>query len=102
MVKAYVTFEAAVNEDGEQEERYISTHVVMNDAEMRQRLVTQALKEHEQWEQRYEHLDELACIFDPARRLRREREKAERAARVKEQAKEPPAKKPPRRRAGPK
>jgi hypothetical protein len=56
---------------------------VLSDAQMRQELLEQALREYRYWQKKYNHLVELAPIFEAAarvqrRRSRRQRERGER------------------------
>lgn len=69
-VRAYVAF-AARGADDEygvgSNARYLSTHVVMSDAELRARLLGDALRDYTLWESRYRHLQELEAIFVTAK-----------------------------------
>ncbi len=66
-VRAYVTFDAHPDEeDLGRDVRYLSTHEVLTDSSLRDRLVRQAWREFQLWRQRYEHLKELAHVFAAA------------------------------------
>lgn len=66
-VRAYITFDASPEEeDLGRDVRYLSTHEVLTDKELRDRLVRQAWREFQLWRNRYEHLNELAHVFAAA------------------------------------
>lgn len=44
-------------------ESYVTSDRVMSSAELRARLIAQALNEAESWRRRYEHLRELSAVF---------------------------------------
>lgn len=56
----------SLTQDRNPEGGYRHIGPVMNNAELRQMAVRQALREFRRWEQRYRHLQELALVFEAA------------------------------------
>lgn len=74
-VRAYVTLgppDADAVGDGD-DKRYLSTHTIMSDTELREQLVDQAMGEFHIWENRYNHLKALKGIFVEAAKVEKRR-----------------------------
>lgn len=66
-VRAFVSMVEDRNEQG----GYRAMVDVLSDAESRERLLNQALRELEGWQRRYQSLSELAAVFAAVRKVRR-------------------------------
>ena len=53
------------------QDRYESIHVVMDDPVMRQQVLTRALRELESWEKKYKELEEFAGVFKAVEKARK-------------------------------
>lgn len=61
-IRAFIAFETppeSLDDDG----RYVTVQRILSDAELREQLVEEALREHHRWEDRYKHLKELSDII---------------------------------------
>lgn len=77
VTRAFVNFRRGQNES----QPYITTSRVLNDQELRERWIQQALEEAEQWMARYQRIKELDQVFAAIKRTRdRLRKKRRRAA----------------------
>lgn len=68
-IRAFVV----IGDIGEQE--YTSTYVALADPAMRQQVLSRALRELQQWERKYQELEELAGVLSAAREIRQKQQK---------------------------
>lgn len=67
-IRVYIAFDAREG-PVDADNRYVSTHVVMSDAESRKRWLRQAMRELISWRNRYQQIAEFAAIFDAIDKL---------------------------------
>lgn len=78
-IRAYLTMgppDADAVGDGD-DKRYVSTHTIMSDAELREQLLAQAMQEFQSWENRYLHLKALKGVFVEAAKVETRRKQRE-------------------------